>query len=81
MDLTLATLIEELTDVKAAIKAVLASQSYEMDGRKLTRADLEMLQVREDRLEDKIRKHGPDYDITQAQITPRRGLRMKKARW
>lgn len=77
MDLTLATLREELTDVKSAIKAVLSSQSYEMDGRKLTRADLEMLQAREDRLENKIRKYGPDYDITQAQVTPRRGLRVK----
>lgn len=76
MDLTL-TLIQQLTSVQAAIEAVLSSQSYEMDGRKLTRADLEMLQTREDRLENKIRKYGPDYDITQAQVTPRRGLRVK----
>lgn len=76
MDLTL-TLIQQLTSVQAAIEAVLSSQSYEMDGRKLTRADLEMLQAREDRLEDKIRKYGPDYDITQAQVKPRRGLRVK----
>lgn len=76
MDLTL-TLIAQLTSVQAAIEAVLSSQSYEMDGRKLTRADLEMLQAREDRLEDKIRKYGPDYDITQAQVTPRRGIRVK----
>lgn len=76
MDLTL-TLIAQLTSVQAAIEAVLSSQSYEMDGRKLTRADLEMLQAREDRLENKIRKYGPDYDITQAQVTPRRGLRVK----
>lgn len=76
MDLTL-TLIAQLTSVQAAIEAVLLSQSYEMDGRKLTRADLEWLQAREDRLEDKIRKYGPDYDITQAQVTPRRGLRVK----
>lgn len=76
MDLTL-TLIAQLASVQAAIEAVLSSQSYEMDGRKLTRADLEMLQVREDRLEDKIRKYGPNYDITQAQVTPRRGIRVK----
>lgn len=64
-----------------AIEAVLTSQSYEMDGRKLTRADLEMLQAREERLEEKIRKYGPNYDITQEQITPRRGPRVKKAVW
>lgn len=77
----MATLIQELTEVKAAIKAVLTSQSYEMEGRKLTRADLEMLQAREDRLENKIRKYGPDYDITQAQVQPRSGIRVKKAVW
>lgn len=76
MDLTL-TLIAQLASVQAAIEAVLSSQSYEMDGRKLTRADLEMLQVREDRIEEKIRKYGPNYDITQAQVTPRRGIRVK----
>lgn len=76
MDLTL-TLIAQLASVQAAIEAVLSSQSYEMDGRKLTRADLEMLQAREDRLEEKIRKYGPNYDITQAQVTPRRGIRVK----
>ncbi|TDA64287.1 hypothetical protein E0765_06115 [Sulfuricurvum sp. IAE1] len=77
----MATLIQELTEVKAAIKAVLTSQSYEMEGRKLTRADLEMLQAREDRLEDKIRKYGPNYDITQEQVQARRGIRVKKAVW
>lgn len=78
----MATLIDELTDVKSAIRAVLSSQSYEMEGRKLTRADLEMLQNREERLEDKIRKYGPNYDITQDTTTvPRRGIRVKKAVW
>lgn len=78
----MATLIQELTEVKSAIKAVLTSQSYEMEGRKLTRADLEMLQNREERLEDKIRKYGPNYDITQDTTTvPRRGIRVKKAVW
>lgn len=80
MDLTL-TLIAQLTSVQAAIEAVLSSQSYEMDGRKLTRADLEMLQAREERLEQKIRKYGANYDITQDITPPRTGIRMKKAVW
>lgn len=75
------TLLEQLTSVQTAIEAVLSSQSYEMDGRKLTRADLEMLQNREDRLETKIRKYGPHYDITQDTTAPRRGIRVKKAVW
>lgn len=77
----MATLIQQLISVQAAIEAVLTSQSYEMEGRKLTRADLEMLQNREDRLENKIRKHGPNYDITQDTTAPRRGIRVKKAVW
>jgi hypothetical protein len=82
LDLTLATLIDQLKSVQAAIEAVLMSQSYEMEGRKLTRADLEMLQNREERLENKIRKYGPNYDITQDTTTvPRRGIRVKKATW
>ena len=82
MDLTLTkTLIQQLESVQTAIEAVLTSQSYEMEGRKLTRADLEMLQAREDRLEEKIRKYGPNYMIGQDTTPPRRGPVIKKAVW
>lgn len=52
---------EQLDAVQTAITAVETSQSYEMDGRKLTRADLETLYRREDSLISKIEIHGRDY--------------------
>lgn len=73
------TLLEQLELVQEAIEAVLASQSYEVNGRKLTRADLEMLQAREERLETKIRKYGPNYRISEDDTPPRRGITIKKA--
>lgn len=73
------TLLEQLELVQEAIEAVLASQSYEINGRKLTRADLEMLQAREERLEAKIRKYGPNYKISEDTTPPRRGISIKKA--
>lgn len=55
------TLGQQLDAVQTAITAVQTSQSYEMDGRKLTRADLETLYRREDSLISKIEIHGRNY--------------------
>jgi len=52
---------EQLDAVQTAITAVETSQSYEMDGRKLTRADLETLYRREESLISKIEIHGRNY--------------------
>jgi hypothetical protein len=73
------TLLEQYELVQETIEAVMASQSYEINGRKLTRADLEMLQAREERLEAKIRKYGPNYKISEDTTPPRRGITIKKA--
>jgi len=70
------TLGEQLESVQNAIEAVLSSQSYKLDGREMTRADLEVLYAREDRLEAKIDKHGRDY-IPGQNTKPRRGLRIR----
>ena len=74
------TLLEQLTSVQNAIEAVLSSQSYKMNGREMTRADLDMLQAREDRLEEKIRRYGPNYKIDE-NTQSRRGPVFKKAVW
>jgi hypothetical protein len=74
------TLLEQLESVQAAIEAVLSSQSYKLNGREMTRADLDMLQAREERLEAKIYKYGPNY-LIDANIKPRKGFAMKKAVW
>jgi len=55
------TLGEQLNEVQEAITAVLTSQSYKMNGRELTRADLSALEMREDRLFTLIEKYGDDY--------------------
>lgn len=59
------TLGQQLDDVQSAIDAALSSQSYEIsdggNGRKLTRASLETLQVRENELIKKIEMFGRDY--------------------
>ncbi|MFH0710115.1 MAG: hypothetical protein V2A75_07915 [Pseudomonadota bacterium] len=55
------TLGQQLDAVQTAISAVETSQSYEMDGRKLTRADLSTLYKREDSLISKIEIFGRDY--------------------
>lgn len=52
---------QQLDAVQAAIEAVESSQSYELDGRKLTRADLSTLYKREDSLIAKIEIHGRNY--------------------
>jgi len=59
------TLGEQLEEVQNAITAVLTSQSYKMNGRELTRADLSALEMREDRLISLIEKHGDGYSPTQ----------------
>lgn len=73
------TLLEQLELVQTAIEAVLTSQSYSIDGKQLTRADLEMLQAREERLEIKIRKYGPHYRISEDVTPARQGISIKKA--
>ncbi len=55
------TLGEQLEEVQNAISAVLTSQSYKMNGRELTRADLSALEMREDRLLGLIDKYGAEY--------------------
>lgn len=55
------TLGQQLDAVQTAITAVESSQSYELDGRKLTRADLSTLYKREDNLISKIETYGRDY--------------------
>lgn len=52
---------QQLDAVQTAIEAVETSQSYELDGRKLTRADLSTLYRREDDLISKIEIHGRNY--------------------
>lgn len=70
------TLGEQLSAVQNAIEAVLTSQSYKLGGREMTRADLEVLYAREDRLEAKIEKYGCDY-IPGQNKTPRRRLNIR----
>lgn len=55
------TLGQQLDSVQAAIEAVQTSQSYELDGRKLTRADLSTLYKREESLISKIESFGRNY--------------------
>lgn len=74
------TLLEQLESVQDAIEAVLSSQSYKLNGRELTRADLDLLQAREERLEAKIRRYGSDY-IPGQNVKVRRGPVFKKAVW
>lgn len=52
---------QRLDTVQAAIEAVESSQSYEMNGRKLTRADLATLYKQENSLINQIDMHGRDY--------------------
>jgi len=48
------TTATQLSEVRAAISAVLKAQEYEFEGRRVKRADLGMLQERERYLEDKL---------------------------
>jgi len=74
------TLLQQLESVQTAIEAVLSSQSYKFGGRELTRADLDVLYAREDRLEAKINRYGPDH-IPGQNVSVRRGPVFKKAVW
>lgn len=74
------TLLQQLESVQTAIEAVLSSQSYKLNGRELTRADLDVLYSREDRLEAKINRYGPDY-IPGQNVSVRKGPVFKKAVW
>lgn len=55
------TLGEKLDEIEIAIEAVLTSQSYKMNGREMTRADLNTLYVHEDRLISQIQMHGRNF--------------------
>lgn len=59
------TLGQQLDAVQTAIDAVETSQSYEMEGKKLTRADLGELYRREARLISKIDMHGRNHTLGQ----------------
>ncbi len=63
------TLGQQLDEIQVAIEAVTTSQSYEMNGRKLTRADLGDLDRREDKLISKIELYGRNY-IPGSNTTP-----------
>lgn len=52
---------EQLDAIQTAIDAVLTSQSYKMNGRELTRADMSALERREDKIIALIDMHGRDY--------------------
>jgi len=58
MAVVLRTWGEQLGEVQTAISAVLVNQKYELNGRRLERADLEWLHKREEYLTDKLASNG-----------------------
>lgn len=55
--MALKTTQQQLEDIQGAIEAVLlGAQSYTLDGRTVTRANLSSLEAREERLERKLAK-------------------------
>lgn len=58
MAIQLQTYGEQLADVQQAIRAVLTSQRYEINGRMVQRADLEWLQKREIYLTEQYQRFG-----------------------
>ena len=58
MAVTLKTYGEQLLEVQQAISAVMSAQRYELGGRSMQRADLEMLNKRESDLIDKLNTYG-----------------------
>jgi len=58
MAVTLKTWGTQLQEVQTAISAVLLSQSYDINGRSVTKADLEWLHKREDYLSQKLTTEG-----------------------
>lgn len=71
------TLGQQLDAVQTAITAVESSQSYKLDGRELTRADLSTLYKREDDLISKIENYGRDYIPGQNTQPMRRGVNVR----
>ena len=68
MAIQLQTYGEQLADVQQAIRAVLTSQRYEINGRAVQRADLEWLQKREAYLTEQYRRFG-DVKISKSTST------------
>ena len=54
--MALKTTTEQLEELQSAISAVMSMQSYTLDGRTVTYANLANLEAREDRLERKLAK-------------------------
>ncbi|MCP4103877.1 MAG: hypothetical protein GY750_21030 [Lentisphaerae bacterium] len=54
--MALKTTAEQLEELQGAISAVMAMQSYTLDGRTVTYANLANLEAREERLEKKLAK-------------------------
>lgn len=68
---------QQLDAVQTAIASVQSSQSYEFEGRKLTRADLSTLYKREDDLISKIEIYGRDYTPGQNSKPMRRSVNVR----
>lgn len=77
------TLGQQLDEVQNAISAVTTSQSYESGGNSLTRARLEALEAREEKLLRKIESAPNGRNTIEGQNTTpkRKGPRIKKAVW
>ena len=58
MAVVLKTYGQQLEEVQNAISAVMSAQRYELGGRSMQRADLEMLNKRESDLIDKLNTYG-----------------------
>jgi hypothetical protein len=57
---------EQLEAVQSAITAVLSGQSYTIDGRTFTRAQLSQLQTREDRLKEEYNEEQGTKQVVQS---------------
>jgi len=59
--------LEQLEEVQSAITAVMSGQSYSISGRSVTKADLDVLQAREDKLLMRYRREqgtgGPRINV------------------
>ena len=58
MAIVLKTYGEQLAEVQTAITAVMSGQRYSLGGRELVRADLEMLNQRESKIQANLDKYG-----------------------
>lgn len=64
--MALKTTLEQLEEVEAAISAVLAGKSYSIDGRSVTREDLDALSKREEILRERYQREqnpGPRVNV------------------